>query len=318
MRVFLCEFVTGGGFAGKSLPASLAREGALMRDALARDLAELPGVTLTVAQDPQAAPCPFGAAAEVANGDPWRMWEREAAACDLFWPVAPETDGLLGRLAAMGRAAGAEVMAPSAEAIRVTSSKSLTAARLQAAGVLTPPTFPPERLPPSMPGPMVSKPDDGAGCEATTLWPAPPSPRDVPATHVLQPYVRGMAASLTVLHAFGRVSVLAANRQDIVITDGAISLAGLQVAALDRAAPELDALAQEIAAAIPGLDGLFGVDLVMPEDGGAPVAIEINPRVTTAYVGLREALRLNPLTLLPPFARGPIEPPPAWPVELRL
>ncbi|MFD1332660.1 ATP-grasp domain-containing protein [Methylopila musalis] len=316
--MFLCEFVTGGGFAGQPLPVSLAREGALMRDALARDLAELPGVSLTVAQDPQAPPCPFGAAAEVSNGDPWDFWEREAAACDLFWPVAPETDGLQARLAALGRAAGVQVMAPSAEAIRVASSKSLTAARLQASGVPTPPTFSPDRLPPTLVGACVSKPDDGAGCEGVRLWDAPPSPRDVPADHVLQPYVAGAAASLTVLNAFGRVSVLAANRQSIAVADGAIALAGLDVGALDRTAPELRALAQEIVAAIPGLDGLFGVDLALPEDGGPPVAIEINPRVTTAYVALREALGVNPLTLLPPFATEAREPPSVRPVEIRL
>ena len=44
MRVLVCEFVTGGGMRGELLPASLAREGAMMRDALLRDLAELPGV----------------------------------------------------------------------------------------------------------------------------------------------------------------------------------------------------------------------------------------------------------------------------------
>lgn len=38
---------------------------------------------------------------------------------------------------------------------------------------------------------------------------------------------------------------------------------------------------------IPGLAGYFGVDLLLT-DGGQPVIVEINPRLTTAYVGYRQ------------------------------
>jgi predicted ATP-grasp superfamily ATP-dependent carboligase len=37
---------------------------------------------------------------------------------------------------------------------------------------------------------------------------------------------------------------------------------------------------------IPGLAGYVGIDLLLP-DGGDPLIVEINPRLTTSYVGYR-------------------------------
>ena len=59
--------------------------------------------------------------------------------------------------------------------------------------------------------------------------------------------------------------------------------------------------------ACPGLDGFIGIDVILTEEG--PVVVEINPRVTTAYAGLRQALGLNPATLLPALAAGTGEAP---------
>ena len=44
--------------------------------------------------------------------------------------------------------------------------------------------------------------------------------------------------------------------------------------------------------ALPGLRGFVGVDLVWHAERG-PVAIEVNPRVTCAYVGLSDELDRN-------------------------
>ena len=43
---------------------------------------------------------------------------------------------------------------------------------------------------------------------------------------------------------------------------------------------------------MPGLRGFVGIDLVWHEERG-PVVIEVNPRVTCAYVGLSAALGRN-------------------------
>ena len=50
--------------------------------------------------------------------------------------------------------------------------------------------------------------------------------------------------------------------------------------------------AQRIAEALPGLWGYVGVDLVLSAAG--PMVLEVNPRLTTSYAGLREAIGANP------------------------
>jgi predicted ATP-grasp superfamily ATP-dependent carboligase len=42
---------------------------------------------------------------------------------------------------------------------------------------------------------------------------------------------------------------------------------------------------------VPGLQGCFGIDFV--QTAGGPVVIEINPRLTSSYAGLKAALGIN-------------------------
>ena len=69
-------------------------------------------------------------------------------------------------------------------------------------------------------------------------------------------------------------------------------MAGAAIDAADPRAAPLRALARKVAAALPGLRGYVGIDLVWNEREG-PVVIEVNPRVTCAYAGLSAILRRN-------------------------
>ena len=321
MRVFLCEFVTGGGMRDNPLPGGLIREGGLMRDAMARDLAELPDVALITTHDDRVAPAPHGDSRPIAaTDDPWEIWAERARDADVAWVVAPETGGLLLQLTNLCREAGADVVGPDAETIRIASRKSTTAAQLAPFGLTTVPTWGPNAVPPDAAGPFVTKPDDGAGCEATRFWRERPDASALGPSHIVQPYVAGEAASLTALRRDGATTLLAANRQDVVITDGVFAFNGMTVAALDDPGGRLAAVAEAVGRALPGLDGFFGVDMVLGGDG--PVVIEVNPRITTSYSGLRAALGLNPALLIPQFRRlteaARATPGASRPVEIRL
>ncbi|MEX0978077.1 MAG: ATP-grasp domain-containing protein, partial [Pirellulales bacterium] len=54
-------------------------------------------------------------------------------------------------------------------------------------------------------------------------------------------------------------------------------------------------LAARAVGSLPGPVGYLGVDLIMGDDpaGSGDVVIEINPRLTTSYVGLRALSRVN-------------------------
>jgi predicted ATP-grasp superfamily ATP-dependent carboligase len=80
-----------------------------------------------------------------------------------------------------------------------------------------------------------------------------------------------------------------------------------------------DEMARAVAAAVPGLAGYAGMDMILTEDG--PRVLEINPRLTTSYGGLRQAIGDNPSGIIldmlynRKFFSGPIQ---RNRVELRL
>ena len=315
MRVLVLEYVTAGGMRRETLPPSLAAEAALIRDAMLADLAALPSPPdiLTTCDErlPLAGAIPVGL-----DTSAWVLWRQLADEADLIWPVAPETGGILADLVRMLAASGKPVLASTPEAILIATSKLETARRLALAGVTHIPTYPLADAP-EIPGPRITKPDDGAGCDATFLWPAGvPAAPDETAGVVIQPYVAGEAASLTLLVVAGEAHLLTVNRQHIVVQNGRLALSGLTVGAHADDGP-LAELARQVVAACPGLEGFIGIDLLLTEAG--PVVVEINPRLTTAYAGLGRALGHNPATLLPAFAAaGGAEVVPPTTVELAL
>ena len=55
--------------------------------------------------------------------------------------------------------------------------------------------------------------------------------------------------------------------------------------------PRYAGLASAVARALPGLWGYCGVDFIETDSG--PQVLEVNPRLTTSYAGLRRATGLN-------------------------
>ena len=70
-------------------------------------------------------------------------------------------------------------------------------------------------------------------------------------------------------------------------------------------------IALQAVADIEGLLGYVGVDLVLGDDG-LDYAIEINPRLTTSYLGLRQLCQQNLAELILRLAQGETINPPTW------
>jgi tyramine---L-glutamate ligase len=140
----------------------------------------------------------------------------------------------------------------------------------------------------------VTKPDDGAGAASTQLHADLSAARDhASPSMVIEPWVEGAAMSLSLLCKPQQVELLCVNRQQIAVdAQGLVSFEGV---AIDREAPGnggFDRLARDVVSALPGLRGFVGIDVVQHEARG-PVVIEVNPRLTCAYVGLSAALGRN-------------------------
>lgn len=59
---------------------------------------------------------------------------------------------------------------------------------------------------------------------------------------------------------------------------------------------DFERIGQKIAQAVPGLAGYVGVDVMVSDD--TVTVLEINPRLTTSYAGMRMATGLNPARLV--------------------
>jgi tyramine---L-glutamate ligase len=285
-RVWVYEYLSGGGV---DLGGELLRMGTSMRDAMVADLLRTGGCSVSAATCARAAALPNGAASVQAQAGESAVdfVARQAVLHDFVWLVAPETDGLLAQL--HDAVPAARWWGCDAASIELASSKRATTERLAARGVLTPLAFahdPSTRR-------WVSKPDDGAGAANTRVHADLSAARDCAgAATVIEPWVEGAAMSLSLLCRPGQVELLCVNRQQIDIdARGQVSFEGVTI---DREENHdaFEPIVRDVARAIPGLRGFVGIDIVRHETRG-PVVIEVNPRVTCAYVGLSDALGRN-------------------------
>jgi predicted ATP-grasp superfamily ATP-dependent carboligase len=156
----------------------------------------------------------------------------------------------------------------------------------------------------------VVKPDDGAGGLDTFLFDhlddarAEYNARAAAGRNpVLQEWVEGEPLSLSLICGEHGVELISINQQQIGVAEAALSghtarvveFSGVEIDRIDRHRARgrvLEALAQRVVAALPGLFGFAGIDLVWHPQRG-PVVIEVNPRLTAAYAGLSARLGRN-------------------------
>jgi predicted ATP-grasp superfamily ATP-dependent carboligase len=321
-RILVYEFASGGGFGNAPPPPSILAEGRAMRDALCRELADL-DIAVAAATAPLA-PVPSGLTFVCARSGERAadFLERVAGGFDAVWLVAPESAGIAAELTARLETRGVTVLGCCAEAVTLASSKSRCLAHLAAQGIATAPTWPLAAAPFAACPLWVVKPDIGCGCEGMLRLSATEAARLNRADTIAQPWIDGTAMSLSLLVADGRAELVSVNRQHIdVADDGALSLAGIsRCRDLDRAlAAHLQALTRRIARAIPGLAGYVGVDFILMPNG-KPMVLEVNPRLTSAFVGLSDFLGRNLagdiIAALAPELLGPCIAPPPWSVGI--
>jgi predicted ATP-grasp superfamily ATP-dependent carboligase len=223
---------------------------------------------------------------------------RQAAQADATILIAPEFDSILLNAAARIETAGGRLLSPSSEFIRIAASKQRTCDVLGAARVPVPLGLTlesDETLPKEFPYPAVLKPIDGAGSQDTYLVGGPHnSPPAYAWPRRLERYIPGLAASVACLCGPAACMALPACQQR-VSDDGRMRYLGGELplaAGLNQRATEL---ASRALAVLPATTGYVGVDIVLGRepDGSQDAVIEVNPRLTTSYVGLRAATQTN-------------------------
>ncbi len=273
-----------------------------MRDALLRDLAELQDVEIIATHDARLLPPQYANRTIPVNhnDDVWQVWNDCIANADAIWPIAPETGGALLQLTELAGNHHKALLGCSPEAVNLTASKYASYKALQAA-VNTVPTYKFADWPQNQAGSWVAKLDDGAGCEDNGYFESAGELADWvkqgrEASHIIQPYQPGIPASISMLCKQGRAWLLSCNRQKVTLQAGKFSYSGSVLNGMAEYAPAFEAVAKRIASAIPGLAGYVGIDVIVHED--KIYVLEINPRLTTSYAGLHQAMGCNPAKLV--------------------
>ena len=314
MRIFVGEYVCGGGLSDQAfddIPTSLRREGAAMLQSIVSDLAQVAETVVPI--DPRFATALTSSTTQTITIDReqslWGQWVAAAQACDAALLVAPESDGILAKAVAMLRASGIDVIAGSGDFLRTASDKYLTAKTLTAAGVAHPlyMTFSDRRFEEELShhNKFVVKPRDGCGTqEIKTYSSFSEALTELKENSILQSWMPGQAISIALVASATQRTFLPAVSQDL--TDGDCEYAGGQGPLNDDAQRRATALASRaIMAMPPTVRGFVGLDLLLGDRPSEDCVIEINPRLTTSYVGLRRMINGNLAARLFDIETGP-------------
>lgn len=94
----------------------------------------------------------------------------------------------------------------------------------------------------------------------------------------------------------GRAQLLSCNKQIIDINNHALSFKGVLVNGMCEHWQAFQQIANQIAAAFSSLAGYVGIDVIVQHD--KIFVVEINPRLSISYAGLRESIGANPAELI--------------------
>ncbi len=328
MRVFLYEAITGGGWfrlgADEPLSASLLREGRAMACALRDDLLRMPDCEVLTLSD---------ARASLDGSPWWRVGLQDSAARVAGYPVAsasehdavfdrsvrestavilvaPELGGMLVELAGQVQLLGGNLRSPSCDFVRLTGDKNLLAGFLAASGIPVPSSHRVcsrtldcldwEAILARSPR-WVLKPSEGAGSTGIHRWTVEQVRHEtlrvlaaVPEeVWCLQEYRPGRAASVAAILDGPRWTLLPPCWQ--WLDDETFAYRGGAVIEEETLVRRAWRLAEQVVASLPETQGYIGMDLVLAADpgGNEDALIEVNPRLTTSYVGLRRVVDCN-------------------------
>lgn len=315
MRIFVGEYVCGGGLASRKtaeIPDSLRFEGLAMLRSIVSDLSEI--AEAVVPLDPRFIETLSGNSVTTFSMDRdqalWPQWVEAAKECDAALLVAPESDGVLAKGVAMLRASGIDVIAGSGDFLRTAGDKYLTAKTLSAAGVAHPlfMTLSDRRFQDELQthSKFVVKPRDGCGTQEIRTFDSFDDARaELEENLILQAWRPGRAVSIALVASPTQQSYLPAVAQHLADAD--CEYAGGQGPLDDDSQRRATALASRaIAAMPPTVRGFVGLDLLLADRPGEDCVIEINPRLTTSYVGLRRMIHGNLAARLFDMESGPV------------
>jgi len=297
MRLLISEFICGGGMLHDPLSPSLKQEGLAMLQAVLRDCLHIEGLELLTTLDLRielAQEITAAKAIEITtlqHNDDYRMvMQRLSQEADGVLLIAPESDSFLSDFIALLEDAQIRHFNSDSQSIEICADKLVCEQHLTAAGLTVVQSLSAIEIRQAV-GAYIIKPRLGVGSEGLEIIQAEDLiTRSIDLDQMLvQPLLQGKHASMSLLCWRGAARILSCNEQ--CFSQGISPRLQACRVNSESISTALDELASAIAKALPGLSGYVGVDYIETEQG--IIVIEINPRLTSSYVGLSTALKEN-------------------------
>ncbi|UCF44692.1 MAG: ATP-grasp domain-containing protein [Candidatus Bathyarchaeota archaeon] len=317
MRVLIYEHLSGGGFADEPMPLGILSEGFSMLRTLISDF-KASGHNVTTLLDSRIARLnpPIDADFLVpifSSREAQAIIRKVSESVDAAYIVAPETDQVLQSLVEFVEQAGATSLNCPANAIAKVSNKAVFYTILKKLGISTPETIMfsvhdavaeiKQTIRDKLNFPLVFKPSDGVSCcglsvvtkedqvdSAVNKIKGKASSK----LFLAQELIKGAAASVSLISTGNEAMAISLNQQDVAIGTPEVlsTYKGGVVPFIFPLKSDAFAVAEKIVKSFRDLKGYIGVDLILTEEEA--VAIEVNPRLTTSYIGLRRVVNFNP------------------------
>ncbi len=218
------------------------------------------------------------------------IFRQAARSCDYALIVAPEFDRILEQRCLWVLKSGCRLLGPGLKAIRICSDKWALYQHWRQHQVPTPGTWL-ASMPVTSKGPFIQKHRYGAGSLGAMRV---DDLSQVDPNAIIQEFISGITVSQSLLISRSSVCQLLPGRQEIN-QETAFSYLGGCLPLEDRYLSRLARLISLSIEGIPDLLGYIGVDAILgeAEDGSQDVVLEINPRMTTSFLGLRKITKTN-------------------------
>ena len=308
------EYTVGGGFSGKEIDSRLAVEGYAMLYNIVLDLKNSGFRVVTTLDGRLASTVKIPADEKLmvyGDENPLEKLNPILKTVDGVLLIAPAFKDALYEATRFMEKAGVNVLGSNSSGVLKASDKRLTLLSLKKANLPTPKTkvagvdedVDEVRLKVEEIGyPVVFKPADGSGCEGISIVKDYSKiskalnliRKNTKTKHFLiQEFLSGTHVSVSLLTDSKNVLPLTLNMQKVKLQEPSKTseYAGGVVPFKHPMAEEVEKTAGLAVRAIEGLKGYVGVDMVLTRQG--PFIVDVNPRLTTSYLGLRKVLKSN-------------------------
>ena len=296
-KILIYEYITGGGLINEDLTSDLMFEAKLMTNSLYRDCLKSKNISFKYFQDYRLNS--IQKSNSVIVRDKKQIYNvRFLKKFDWILPILPENDSILYNYISFLEDNGCKKISSDKKTILLLSDKLRFYKFCIKNDILTIPTYNSisyKKL--KCTGNYIIKDRFGAGCSYIKIC------NDINNINpknftkkIIQPYFNGDDYSVSVFFTKNNFKFLTINKQYIVEKDNRfLKLEKILVNVNTISLTKISHMLSKLKRLLPGLIGYIGIDIIIKNSN--IYIVEINPRITTSFIGLYEALGINLIDL---------------------